>query len=37
MAEVYRKEMPSFLEKLGYDKFVPKDLVNMVLEEIKKG
>lgn len=36
MAEVYRKEMPSFLEKLGYDKYVPKDLVNMVFEEIKK-
>jgi (p)ppGpp synthase/HD superfamily hydrolase len=37
MAEVYRKEMPLFLDKLGYDKFVPKDLVNMVLEEINKG
>ena len=31
MADVYEKEMPSFIEKLGGTKFIPKELIQMVL------
>lgn len=30
MAAVYEKEMPDFLEKLDYNKFVPQELINLV-------
>ena len=30
MASVYEKEMPSFLEKLGHNKFIPQELINLI-------
>ena len=31
MAKVYEKEMPEFIEKLGGERFLPKELIEMVL------
>ena len=34
MAEVYTKEMPEFIDKLGGDRFLPKELIGKVLPDL---
>jgi hypothetical protein len=34
MAEVYTKEMPEFIDKLGGGRFLPKELIGKVLPDL---
>lgn len=34
MAKVYEKEMPEFIEKLGGERFLPKELIGLVLPDL---